>query len=121
MIDRIDRYGHILDQAIFFGNPDDIIPERFGNDLPFIRDWTEEHNDFAVGGSGVGANLLRRSATWCPSLAGPSTGSNSGRTWTVCTAISRVPTWQWCTEASPPRWNSPPAMFHSSSTAPKRR
>jgi len=66
MIDRIDRYGHIRDQAIFVGNPDEIVPERFGNDLPFIRDWTEENYDFTVGGSGVGANLLRRIADLVP-------------------------------------------------------
>ncbi len=26
---------------------DDIVPEDFGPDLPPIRDWTEEHYDFA--------------------------------------------------------------------------
>jgi predicted glycosyltransferase len=74
---------------VFVGNADDIVPERFGPELPDIRDWTEEHYDFAgyvtgfdpgtlgdrgelgygddekvcivtVGGSGVGAHLLRR-------------------------------------------------------------
>jgi predicted glycosyltransferase len=29
------------------GEPDDVVPERFGPELPEIRDWTEEHYDFA--------------------------------------------------------------------------
>jgi pimeloyl-ACP methyl ester carboxylesterase/predicted glycosyltransferase len=93
MIEHIARFPRIRDRAIFVGNPEDIVPEAFGPDLPLIRDWTEEHYDFAgyvtgfdpgsladretlraelgyaadekvcvvtVGGSGVGANLLRR-------------------------------------------------------------
>jgi pimeloyl-ACP methyl ester carboxylesterase/predicted glycosyltransferase len=92
MIEQIARYPRIRDRAIFVGNPDDVVPERFGGDLPAIRDWTEQHYDFAgyvtgfdpagldrerlrtelgyapheqiclvtVGGSGVGAHLLRR-------------------------------------------------------------
>src|SRR5205814_6537475 len=35
------------DRAIFVGNPDDIVDERLGPDLPMIRDWTEENYDFA--------------------------------------------------------------------------
>jgi predicted glycosyltransferase len=93
MIEHVARYPRIRDQAIFVGDPDDIVPERFGSDLPGIREWTEEHFSFAgyitgfdpttsadrqalraelgyqpdervcivtVGGSGVGADLLRR-------------------------------------------------------------
>ena len=91
MIEHIARYDRIRDQALFVGNPDDVVAERFGPDLPAIRDWTESHFDFAgyvtgfepvtdrerlraelgykaeekvcivtVGGSGVGAHLLRR-------------------------------------------------------------
>jgi pimeloyl-ACP methyl ester carboxylesterase/predicted glycosyltransferase len=93
MIEHIARYPRLRDRAIFVGDPDDIVPERFGPDLPVIRDWTEQHYDFAgyitgfdpcaladrdslrgelgyspdeavcivtVGGSGVGAHLLRR-------------------------------------------------------------
>ena len=93
MIEHIARYRRLRDRALFVGNPDDIVPQRFGPDLPAIRDWTEEHFDFAgyvtgfdptlfadrealrhelgyapeeqvcvvtVGGSGVGAHLLRR-------------------------------------------------------------
>ena len=47
MIEHIARYRRLRDRALFVGNPDDIVPEPFGPDLPAIRDWTEEHFDFA--------------------------------------------------------------------------
>jgi pimeloyl-ACP methyl ester carboxylesterase len=47
MIEHIARYPHLRDRAIFVGNPDDIVPETLGPDLPAIRDWTEDHYDFA--------------------------------------------------------------------------
>ena len=47
MIEHIARYPRLRDRAIFVGNPDDIVPDAFGPDLPLIRDWTEEHYDFA--------------------------------------------------------------------------
>ena len=46
MIEHIARYPRIRDRALFVGNPEDIVPERFGPDLPGIREWTEEHFDF---------------------------------------------------------------------------
>ncbi len=46
MIEHIARFGRVRDRALFVGNPDDIVPERFGPELPAIRDWTEEHFDF---------------------------------------------------------------------------
>jgi predicted glycosyltransferase len=93
MIGQVARYPRVRDRAVFVGEPADIVPGRFGAGLPPIRDWTEEHYDFAgyvtgfdpagfgdraalrhelgyaehervclvtVGGSGVGAPLLRR-------------------------------------------------------------
>ncbi len=89
MIEHIARYPRVRDRAIFVGDPDDIVPDGFGPGLPLIRDWTEQHYDFAgyvtgfdprqlgdrqalgyregervcivtVGGSGVGGHLLRR-------------------------------------------------------------
>jgi pimeloyl-ACP methyl ester carboxylesterase/predicted glycosyltransferase len=89
MIEHIARFPRLRDRAVFVGNADDIVPDAFGPELPAIRDWTEEHYDFAgyvtgfdpdelgdrealgyrddervcivtVGGSGVGAHLLRR-------------------------------------------------------------
>jgi predicted glycosyltransferase len=47
MIEHIARFPRVRDRAIFVGNPDDIVPEVFGPDLPKIRDWTEEHFDFS--------------------------------------------------------------------------
>jgi pimeloyl-ACP methyl ester carboxylesterase/predicted glycosyltransferase len=46
MIGHIARYPRIRDRALFVGNPADIVPERFGPDLPLIREWTEEHYAF---------------------------------------------------------------------------
>jgi pimeloyl-ACP methyl ester carboxylesterase/predicted glycosyltransferase len=93
MIEQIARYPRLRDRALFVGDPDDVIPQAFGPDLPGIREWTEENFAFAgyvtgfdpadfadrdrlraelgylpreevcivtVGGSGVGADLLRR-------------------------------------------------------------
>jgi len=89
MIEQIARFPRVRDRAIFVGDPDDIVPDSFGPGLPSIRDWTEQHYDFAgyvtgfdpsqlrdrtalgygenericivtVGGSAVGASLLRR-------------------------------------------------------------
>ncbi len=93
MIEHIARFPRVRDRALFVGNPDDVVPESFGPELPAIRDWTERHFEFpgyvsgfdpgefadrerlraelgyapgervcivTVGGSGVGAALLRR-------------------------------------------------------------
>ena len=47
MIEHIARFPRIRDRAIYVGNDSDIVPDAFGPDLPFIRDWTREHYDFA--------------------------------------------------------------------------
>ena len=47
MIEHIARYPRLRDRAIFVGDADDIVPDHFGPDLPAIRDWTEQHYDFA--------------------------------------------------------------------------
>jgi pimeloyl-ACP methyl ester carboxylesterase len=47
MIEHIDRHPGVRDRAIFVGDPDDIVPDRFGAELPLIRSWTEEHFRFA--------------------------------------------------------------------------
>ncbi len=46
MIEHIARYPRVRDRALFVGSPDDIVPDRFGADLPLIRDWTEDHYEF---------------------------------------------------------------------------
>ncbi len=47
MIEHIDRFPRIRDRAVFVGDPEDVVDERFGHDLPLIRDWTAEHFSFA--------------------------------------------------------------------------
>jgi pimeloyl-ACP methyl ester carboxylesterase/predicted glycosyltransferase len=93
MVEHIAQHPEVRDLALFVGNPEDIVPQRLGPELPLIREWTERHFDFTgyvtgfdpadlgertklraelgyaddellcivtVGGSGVGADLLRR-------------------------------------------------------------
>jgi len=92
MVEHIAGHPEVRDRAVFVGNPEDIVDERLGPNLPMIRDWTERNFEFAgyvtgfdprrlgdrdelrhelgygddekvcivsVGGSGVGADLLR--------------------------------------------------------------
>jgi len=47
MIGHIAAHPDVRDRAIFVGNPDDVVPERFGANLPMIREWTEAHYDFS--------------------------------------------------------------------------
>jgi pimeloyl-ACP methyl ester carboxylesterase/predicted glycosyltransferase len=47
MIEHIARFRRVRDRAIFVGDPEDIVPDTFGPELPAIRDWTEQHYDFA--------------------------------------------------------------------------
>jgi pimeloyl-ACP methyl ester carboxylesterase len=93
MIGHVERHPGLRDRAIFVGNPEDIIPQGFGADLPEMRDWIPKHFNFCgyvlgehptqfgprrelraclgyredekicivtVGGSSVGAPLIRR-------------------------------------------------------------
>ena len=96
MIEQIARFPRVRDRAIFVGGPQDVVPRAFGDGLPAIGPWVQEHFDFSgyvlapdagapaspadraalraelgyrddetvclvtVGGSGVGAGLLRR-------------------------------------------------------------
>jgi len=47
MIEHIGRFPRLRDRAIFVGNPDDIVPDSFGPELPLIRDWTCGHYSFS--------------------------------------------------------------------------
>ena len=103
MIEHVARFPRLRDRSIFVGDPDDIVPDTFGPDMPRIRDWTEANFAFAgyvtgfdprplidgreairrelgyrddervvivaVGGSGVGAPLLRRVIASFPEAA----------------------------------------------------
>ena len=46
MVHHIADHPEVRDRALFVGNPDDIVGERLGPELPMIRDWTERHFDF---------------------------------------------------------------------------
>jgi pimeloyl-ACP methyl ester carboxylesterase/predicted glycosyltransferase len=47
MVEHIAAHPEVRDRALFVGNPEDIVPNRLGPELPAIRDWTERHFDFA--------------------------------------------------------------------------
>src|SRR5262249_59624501 len=47
MIEHIARFPRVRDRAVFVGNPDDIVPDAFGPELPLIGDWTREHYSFS--------------------------------------------------------------------------
>jgi pimeloyl-ACP methyl ester carboxylesterase len=46
MIEHIARHPRVRDLALFVGNEHDIVPQAFGDGLPMIREWTEEHFEF---------------------------------------------------------------------------
>jgi pimeloyl-ACP methyl ester carboxylesterase/predicted glycosyltransferase len=46
MLGQVARFPRVRDRAIFIGDPEDIVPGRFGPDLPLIREWTEQHYAF---------------------------------------------------------------------------
>ena len=47
MVEHIARFPRVRDCAIFVGTPGDIVPDRLGPELPLIREWTEQHFEFA--------------------------------------------------------------------------
>jgi predicted glycosyltransferase len=47
MVEHIASHPEVRDRALFVGNPEDIVPDRLGPELPLIRDWTERNFDFA--------------------------------------------------------------------------
>ncbi len=47
MIEHIARFPQVRDRAIFVGNEQDVVSDRFGSDLPFIKDWTRDHYQFS--------------------------------------------------------------------------
>jgi pimeloyl-ACP methyl ester carboxylesterase len=58
MVEHIERFPRLRDRAIFVGNPEDVVPDRLGPDLPLIREWTEQHFDFAGYVTGFDPALL---------------------------------------------------------------
>jgi len=47
MVEHIAGQPELRDRAIFVGNPEDIVDDRLGPQLPMIRDWTERNFEFA--------------------------------------------------------------------------
>jgi pimeloyl-ACP methyl ester carboxylesterase/predicted glycosyltransferase len=58
MVEHIAGQPDLRDRAIFVGNPDDIVDERLGPQLPMIRDWTERNFEFAGYVSGFDPRTL---------------------------------------------------------------
>ena len=98
MIEQVERFRRLRDRSIFIGDPEDIVPGHFGPNLPEISEWTRQHYEFSgyvsgfdppehhaardalgyqddvpvvvvtVGGSGVGAALLRKVIAAYPTM-----------------------------------------------------
>ncbi len=47
MIEQIARFPSLRDRAVFVGNAADVVPLDFGDGLPPIRDWVEQHYQFS--------------------------------------------------------------------------
>jgi pimeloyl-ACP methyl ester carboxylesterase/UDP:flavonoid glycosyltransferase YjiC (YdhE family) len=47
MVEHVARHPRVRDRSIFVGDPEDIVPERLGPDLPAIADWAREHFAFS--------------------------------------------------------------------------
>jgi pimeloyl-ACP methyl ester carboxylesterase/UDP:flavonoid glycosyltransferase YjiC (YdhE family) len=47
MIEHVEKNPGLRDLSIFIGNPEDIVPRRFGAGLPSIRRWTKQHFEFS--------------------------------------------------------------------------
>jgi pimeloyl-ACP methyl ester carboxylesterase/predicted glycosyltransferase len=58
MIEQIARGPSLRDRAVFVGNPDDVVPDVFGDGLPPIRDWVEQNYQFSGYVSGISPGEL---------------------------------------------------------------
>ncbi|MET0448350.1 MAG: alpha/beta fold hydrolase [Aeromicrobium sp.] len=72
MLEQRARFPWVRDRSVFVGSPEDVVPDRFGPNLPDIREWTEQHFDFTgyVTGTatpdGPARAALRRSLGYRP-------------------------------------------------------
>jgi pimeloyl-ACP methyl ester carboxylesterase/predicted glycosyltransferase len=53
MIEQIARFPSLRDRSVFVGNAADVVPDTFGDGLPWIRDWVEQNYQFSGYISGV--------------------------------------------------------------------
>jgi pimeloyl-ACP methyl ester carboxylesterase len=58
MIEQVARCPSLRDRAVFVGNPDDVVPNGFGDGLPLIRDWVEQNYQFSGYVSGISPGEL---------------------------------------------------------------
>ena len=89
MIEQIARFPSLRDRSVFVGNPDDVVPDTFGDGLPLIRDWVEQNYQFSgyVSGSRpANSTTARRSA---PNWA---TGPMRRSAWSRSAARASAPT-----------------------------
>ena len=108
MVEHIERFPRLRDRAIFVGNPDDIVPDRLGPDLPLIREWTEQHFDFAGYVTGFDPRSVRR----------PRGASRRARLWRARAGLHRQRRRIRRRRASaPPRDRCPPAGRRTGSRA----
>jgi pimeloyl-ACP methyl ester carboxylesterase/predicted glycosyltransferase len=72
MLEHRARFPWVRDRSVFVGNPEDVVPQRFGPNLPDIREWTEQHFAFSGYVTGLtapdapGRVALRRSLGYRP-------------------------------------------------------
>ena len=64
MIEHIANFPRIRDRSVFVGNPDDVVPDRFGPGLPTIREWTETNFEFSGYITGFEPPSADRVAAW---------------------------------------------------------
>jgi UDP-N-acetylglucosamine:LPS N-acetylglucosamine transferase len=90
MVDHVEGPAPVRDLSLFVGDPEDVVPDPLGPDLPTMREFTTRHFAFtgqivdpipangrcdaapvvvvSTGGSGVCADLLQRAAAALPEL-----------------------------------------------------
>jgi pimeloyl-ACP methyl ester carboxylesterase/predicted glycosyltransferase len=68
MVEHISGHPDLRDRAIFVGNPEDIVDERLGPQLPMIRDWTERNFEFAGYVTGFDPDRLGNRDELCQEL-----------------------------------------------------
>jgi UDP:flavonoid glycosyltransferase YjiC (YdhE family) len=58
MVEHVAAHPDLRDRAIFVGDPEDIIDEPLGPQLPMIRDWTERNFEFSGYVTGFDPRML---------------------------------------------------------------
>jgi pimeloyl-ACP methyl ester carboxylesterase/predicted glycosyltransferase len=58
MIEQVARFPSLRDRSVFVGNPGDVVPDPFGDELPLIRDWVEQNYQFSGYVTGIPAGEL---------------------------------------------------------------